>query len=214
MKIFENNQNEFTTNKMFYISRILENNFSLKTKMLRLQSACPRIKSIPNGENELIKMIFENMGSEIYFPRKGDNSERFDSIIQFDGYKAVAEIEIPSTEILDAPRNLLDDYAVLYSRNGEHKTKIIPLVICWKLPNKRTDYWNVISDIENILKIRIKTISVLALAFYYWTGNKLDLTDDEFYLCYNNTSMKKTIDLLKQNCLSPDSFPGFFTPLK
>ncbi|EGY0184278.1 hypothetical protein JHM22_001165, partial [Listeria monocytogenes] len=75
----------------------------------------------------------------MYFPRKGDNSERFDAILSNEEIRAVVEIEIPSTAILDAPRNLLDDYAVIKSRKTDLNSDIVPLVICWDLPNKRTD---------------------------------------------------------------------------
>lgn len=126
----------------------------------------------------------------------------------------VTEVEIPSTEILDAPRNLLDDYAVVHCRKSEDEENIIPLVVCWDLPNHRTNYWNVVSDINNILGIKIKTISILALALYYWTGTPLDFSNDDFFLNHDETTMISARELLKKNGMSIDEFPGYYTPYK
>ncbi|HHQ0057993.1 TPA: hypothetical protein ACSK23_002482, partial [Listeria monocytogenes] len=118
------------------------------------------------------------------------------------------------TAILDAPRNLLDDYAVIKSRKTDLNSDIVPLVICWDLPNKRTDYWNVIFDINSILKIKIKTISILALAVFYWTNTALDLKNNDFYLDSTDSSMNSVIALLQKLGVSPDKFPGYFSPFK
>lgn len=182
--------------------------------MLNLNNSFSELKLLPNGNNELIKRLFEELGYSVYFPRKGDNSERFDALISNEEIKTVVEIEIPSTAILDAPRNLLDDYAVIKNRKSNFNNDIVPLVICWDLPNKRTDYWNVIFDINNILKVRIKTISILALATHYWTDTPLDLKNDDYYLDSTNSSMNTVKELLRNRGISPDSFSGYFSPFK
>lgn len=214
MKIFETLQNNNQTINSSPIKNILDNNLPLDKKLENLRDSISIVKLTPNGENELLELLFSGLGGEIYFPRKGDNSERFDAIISFEDYKIVTEVEIPSTAILDAPRNLLDDYAVIHSRKGEDTNNIIPLVICWDLPNKRTDYWNVVADINNILNIKIKTVSILALAFYYWTNLPLNLVDDTFYLDHSNPVMHSTNELMKKQGLSADNYPGYFTPYK
>nr|DAE58939.1 MAG TPA: hypothetical protein [Caudoviricetes sp.] len=182
--------------------------------MNQLINSIQIVKLCPNGENELIRILFEGLGKKVYFPRKGDNSERFDAIVDFDNYKSVVEIEIPSTEILDAPRNLLDDYAVQKQRKKEKDKPIVPLVICWDLPNKRTDYWNVIKDINSILKIKIKTISILALALHYWTETPLDLESDDYYLEYSKCHMNSESEIFQKANISIEDYPGYFTPYK
>ena len=135
-------------------------------------------------------------------------------MIDLGTYKSVVEIEIPSTEILDAPRNLLDDYAVQKCRKLENDKQIVPLVICWDLPNKRTDYWNVITDVNAILGIKIKTISILALALHYWTETPLNLQNDDYYLEYANCSIISADEMLRKVNLSAEDYPGYFTPYK
>lgn len=213
MKIFDRIK-EDAQSDLSPIEAIINNNLELPEKLNNLREAISTVKLTPNGENELISLLFSKVNGEIYFPRKGDNSERFDVTITFPDYKIVSEVEIPSSAILDAPRNLLDDYAVMYTRRGETDITIVPLVICWDLPNKRTDYWNVITDINAILGVKIKTISILALALYYWTDSSIDFLNDDFYLDYSNSTLDKAIELLQKNGLNERDYPGYFKPFK
>lgn len=214
MRIFESIQDSAQAANVSEIELIVNNDLSLTDKLEKLRKSISTVKLALNGENELINLLFTGLGGDVYFPRKGDNSERFDATITFPEYKVVTEIEIPSTEILDAPRNLLDDYAVVHCRKGEDVNKIVPLVVCWDLPNHRTDYWNVITDVYNILGIKIKTISILALALYYWTGTPLDLCNDDFFLNYDNSKMYSTEGILQKYNMSIEDFPGYFSPFK
>lgn len=196
------------------IYNLVNNDLPLKEKMIQLRDAVSTVKLTPNGENELVEALFRGIGTDVYFPRKGDNSERFDALIDFNDYKSVIEVEIPSTEILDAPRNLLDDYAVLKNRKKEDNEEIIPVVLCWDLPNKRTDYWNVVTDVNKILGIKIKTISILALALHYWTNTPINFRTDEYFLEYANCTMSNAGSMLNKSGLSISDFPGYFSPFK
>lgn len=212
-KIFEQIQAVESKNQLSAIDFLVNNSLPLENKLSQLRDSLDTVKLTPNGENELIERLFIGLSNEkVYFPRKGDNSERFDALISFPSHKAVAEIEIPSSAILNAPRNLLDDYAVL--KNRKEEKKIIPITICWDLPNKRTDYWNVISDVNKILDIKIKTISILALALHYWLEIPLDFTNDNYYLSYENSDMKYTEKLLQDNNINSVEFAGYFSPYK
>jgi len=214
LKIFKSKREAFDSENFSSVKSLVNNNLPLSEKMILLRDSIATVKLSPNGVNELLQLLFSNSGGNIYFPRKGDNSERFDAIIEFDQYIVVAEVEIPSTEILDAPRNLLDDYAVLKSRKGVVKKEIIPVVICWDLPNKRTDYWNVVTDINSVLSIKIKTISILALALYHWTKTPIRFNGDDFYLEHNNSTMFAVDGLLNTHGMKIDDFPGYFKPYK
>lgn len=214
MKIYRSKKVGEEKNPISEIEKLVINELSLKDKMEQLINSIQIVKLCPNGENELIRILFEGLGEKVYFPRKGDNSERFDAIVDFGEYKSVIEIEIPSTEILDAPRNLLDDYAVQKQRKNETDKPIIPLVICWDLPNKRTDYWNVIKDINSILKIKVKTISILALALHYWTKTPLNLQNDDYYLEYSKCYMNSESEIFKKTNISVEDYPGYFIPFK
>lgn len=214
MKIYKQVESNESLKKVSEIYELINNDLSLENKMRQLKDSVSKIKLNANGEKELIEILMQGLGAKVYFPRKGDNSERFDAILAFEKYKAVVEIEIPSTEILDAPRNLLDDYAVLKCRKNKGIVDIVPVVICWDLPNKRTDYWNVVTDINGILGIKIKTISILALALHYWTNTPVNFQNDDYYLEYANYSMNNIDKMFKKAKLKKDDYPGYFSPFK
>lgn len=214
MKIYRSRNGDSKEKSASQIEKLIKNNLPIKEKMDNLRNSIQVVKLSPNGENKLIRILLEGMGAKVYFPRKGDNSERFDAAIDFEDYKSVVEIEIPSTEILGAPRNLLDDYAVQKCRKQENDKHVVPLVICWNLPNKRTDYWNVITDVNSILGIKIKTISILALALHYWTETPLNLQNGDYYLEYANCSIVNADKMFRKANLSAEYYRGYFTPYK
>lgn len=213
IKIYKPTYNKLNNESKDLITKLLENRLPINHKLDGLINSYSKIKQTLNAENELIEKLILALGGKIRFPRVGDNNERFDAFIEFEDYYSIVEIEIPSTTILDAPRNLLDDYAVAVSRNKLDSKPIVPLVICWDLPNKRTDYWNVVYDINQILGLKIKTISIPALALHYWSNTPLDLQYD-YYLDINNQTMDKSIDILKNLNFSTDIGIGYFEPIK
>ena len=123
-------------------------------------------------------------------------------------------MEIPSTAILDAPRNQLDNIAVLNNRRAKDLTKLTPLVICWDLPNRRSDYWNVINDIFKITNIKIRTISLLSLTLIYWLNLPDNLNNDAFYLSNQQNEVSNLINILIEKKKSQNKFIGFFSPNK
>ena len=160
-------------------------------------------------------MLGDKLKIEAHFPRKGDVNERFDVLfVTENDYKIVAEIEIPSTAILDAPRNLLDDIAVMTNRYENDIAVLEPLVICWDLPNNRTDYWNVVEDINNILKIKIKTCTILGLAILAWTNNTFDLKSDKYYLSSGKNTLEETVEILTKNGIDASKYRGLLYPIK
>lgn len=210
MKIYKSldNANE---NGPSLVSTLLENKLSLEEKLDQIIKSYDDIMLTPNAQHELITKICDTNQLKVCFSRKGDNNERFDALfLSTDTF--VVEIEMSSIGILDAPRDLLDDYAVLKSR-GRSKGSIIPVVLCWNLPNKRTDYWNVIKDIKAVTQLRIRTISVPALCVLYWCQQDFgDFSD--FYLDVDNMRMEKVIKLLREHGIDEHKYAGYFFPYK
>lgn len=199
-----------------YIFELVDNDFELSQKMDLLVSSYQRLKLDPSGFRLLIKALCDKLGLQTHFPRKGDVNERFDVLISNanNGHKIVSEVEIPSTAILDAPRNLLDDMAVLASRREINVNDLTPLVMCWDFPNNRTDYWNVVNDIKNILNIEIKTCSILSLAVLAWTENIFDAKSDTYFLHTSKNTLQNILDILKANEIDEKLYNGFFYPVK
>lgn len=214
MKIY-NSKVEDKERKQDFIDEILHNDLSYVDKMEKLIKSYKAIKLMNNGFEELIIRILSRFGYSTHLPRKGDVYERFDMFSEHsDGHKIIIEIEIPSVAILDAPRNQLDNIAVFTSRRGYDINDLIPVVICWDLPNKRSDYWNVIDDISKITNIKIKSLSLISLALLYWTNNDLDIKSDYFYISNKQSELEYMLDILTQENIDQELFSGFFSPFK
>lgn len=213
MKIFKPINESKTEVTKDLADELLNNRLSVKDKYMNLIRSYENIGGNPGTDLRLIEQLIGKFGGNIRYPRVGDNNERFDAFIEFNECYCVVEIEIPSIAILDAPRNLLDDYAVAYSRNQIKEKPIVPLVICWDLPNKRSDYWNVINDINKIVNLKIKTISIPALALHYWSNKSLDLVND-YYLDCDHQIMRAAYEMMEDHMIPKENALGYLEPMK
>lgn len=173
-----------------------------------------KYKTINNYSiNLLSRNVLIQDGIKAGITRTGENSIRMDGIIQYGNNLGVLEIEF-GQDALDVPRNLLDDIAVLCSRYKIKKENITGLNICLSLPNKRTDYWNVISDINKVLNIKLKTMTIGSLVYLMWNNKKINL-NDLAYLDNSNTNIKKKIeDIMNQNIKFNDDYNSIFNTKK
>ena len=163
--------------------------------------------------NLLVRNLLNEIGLNARTRRRGDTNMRIDAV----GFSRrerpfVAEIET-GVSVLESPRALLEDVAVLHSRYGYAVDGIDPISIILAFPNVRSEYYQVISDIEKVLGLRCRTITVGALVALRWNCVKLDgFTGDAF------TVGEGVIDLA--DCLGIDEamgaepYPGAFSPVK
>ena len=104
--------------------------------------------------------------------RTGDTNIRMDVLASKGKILCTAEVEF-SENLIDAPRCVLDNLAVLISRYGYTRSLLRGAVLALLLPNQRSDYWQVISDIEQALNIHIYTLSLGALLLLLWNRAEL-----------------------------------------
>lgn len=148
--------------------------------------------------NLLSRNLLIECGIKTAITRTGDNNLRMDGVIQSNDELGVLEVEF-GQDILSSPRNLLDDIAVMCSRYGFKKENITALSICLSLPNNRTDYWNVIKDIKDILDIEIKTISIGSLVYIMWNEKKINLKDLPYLDSTDNSLIEKIEKIVNKN---------------
>lgn len=114
---------------------------------------------------------------------------RMDGFYQTVDQYGVVEIET-GLDMLDVSRALLDDIAVVDARYGIKKENIHPLAICLGLPNKRTDYWQVVKDILKVTNVQINTVTFGMLLIFLWDLRELN-DYDIFYIDVDNSSLRK-----------------------
>jgi hypothetical protein len=159
-----------------------------------------------------VRNLLNEVGLNARTRRRGDTNVRIDAVgFSRQGGPFVAEIET-GANVLDSPRTLLEDVAVLHSRYGYSVDEIDPISIILSFPNVRSEYYQVIRDIEQVTGLRCRTITVGALIALLWNCAKLDCFDGDAF-----TVGEGTIDLAeylstKGAVLEP--YPGAFTPAK
>ncbi len=161
----------------------------------------------------LVRNLLNEVGLNARTRRRGDTNMRIDAV----GFSRsqrpfVAEIET-AVGVLESPRALLEDVAVLHARYGYAVDGIDPISIILSFPNVRSEYYQVIRDIEKVLGLRCRTITVGALVALLWNCATLDGFEGDAFAVGDGA-----IDLA--DCLSVDDakliepYPGAFKPAK
>lgn len=156
---------------------------------------CDAIKRMSQEEqNILARNLLIKLGNHATLARQGNVYMRMDGFYSNKKQFGVIEIET-GTDMLDVSRALLDDVAVVNVRYGVDKVENHPLAIVLSLPNKRTDYWQVLKDIRDVIDVPIRTITFGALLILLW-NNKEVCDFDQFYIDIDNSTIRAAVSSL------------------
>lgn len=140
--------------------------------------------------------LFIAMGQGASMRRKGNNHMRMDLLLGTPGVeRGVVEVEFGQQAALDAPRDVLDALAVLQSRYGWPLDTIVPLVVTDQLPNKRSDFWEILRDIRAVTGVRIGTVTTLALHMMLWARTQPQ-SYDLFHVHKGSDSYRTVLETL------------------
>lgn len=143
-------------------------------------------------QNILARNLLIAIGNKATLTRKGNVYTRMDGFIDTGKHFGVVEVET-GADMLDVSRAILDDVAVANVRYNVKPCDNHPLAIVLGLPNKRTDYWQVLKDIKNIIGLKISTITFGALLILMWNFVCID-DFDKFYIDVDSSSIRKEIE--------------------
>ncbi len=166
--------------------------------------------------NHLVRNLMLEVGIKALMRRRGDTNLRMDIVFeQSGGRSGTCEVELGG-EVLDAPRNLLDNVAVLVSRYKISKDSIIPLIVTLSLPNRRSEYWQVIKDIKQVLDLRINSLTIGMLVLLVW--NRIEISLDSQEILYADSDMYTLRDkferILGRELNITEGYPGFMESQK
>lgn len=163
--------------------------------------------------NLLVRNLLNEVGMNARTRRRGDTNIRIDAVgFSRQGKPFVAEIELGQA-VLESPRALLEDVAVLHARYGYEVRGIDPISIILSFPNVRSDYYQVIRDIEKVLDVRCRTVTIGALVALLWNRAKLDGFDREaFSVGAGTIDLTDSLGLDRAHVVEP--YPGAFKPAK
>lgn len=132
--------------------------------------------------SRFIRNLMIECGIECRIRRRGDTNVRMDGVLATtDGRLGVLEIEL-GNDVLESPRALLEDVAVLHGRYGIEVGDIDPVSVITGLPNVRSEYYQVISDIEKVRGLRCRTVTVGALLAVMWIFERIDRFNGDLFV--------------------------------
>jgi Fe-S-cluster-containing hydrogenase component 2 len=137
-----------------------------------------------NAFNVLVRNYFFSLGMPAKVGVVGDTSSRVDMVFSSDGGAGIAELE-PGEDLLDAIRRLLADTAIAISRAGARRNEILAVIVSGRLPNARSGYYELITDVEGILALRIHTLPLAVLMLANDAGMRIGRSDLNHYFVVN-----------------------------
>jgi len=161
--------------------------------------------------NLFVRNLMHEAGMNARVRRRGDTNMRIDAVgFTRSERPLVAEIELVGGE-LESPRALLEDVAILNARYGFAVQDIDAVSIIMTFPNVRSEYYQVIRDIEAVLGIRCRTLTIGALLAIVWTGRTIEgFEGTAFAITANGIDL---FDSLKIPGLE-EPYPGALKPAK
>lgn len=156
----------------------------------KFKSVVTKKKHSAQFPNHLVRNLMLAVGLKALMSRRGDAYLRMDIVFEQNGRAGTCEVELGG-EFLDAPRNLLDSVAVLVSRDKIGKNNIVPLVVTLSLPRQRSEYWQVIKDIKQVLNLRINSLTIGMLVLLVWNGIRISLDSQEILYADSDTATLK-----------------------
>ncbi len=114
------------------------------------------------------------LGARAAISSVGDTNLRIDMWWDASGILYVTEVDFDLVSLIDSPRNLLDDVAVCVSRHGVEREAITAAVINVEFPNKRSDYYHLVEDIQLVAGVTIITLPLAALLVSLWSFKRIE----------------------------------------
>jgi len=163
----------------------------------------------------LTRNMFAACGVSASMRRKGDTNIRMDGLLHLSGDQiGVVELET-SAAVLESPRALIEDVAVLNNRFNVPIENIVPVSIVGTLPNERAEYYRVIDDIEKVLNIRCRTLTLGALCMLmWWFESPKNLEYNMFVTRAGATDLYQSLKQIISDLPNAEPYPGAYRPPK
>ena len=169
-----------------------------------------------NVATRFIRNLLIQCGVQCRTRRPGDTNVRMDGVLATaDGGLGVLEIEF-GNGVLESPRALLEDLAVLRGRYGIESDIITPVSVVAELPSTRSEYFQVINDIEKVLSFCCRTVTVGALLAIIWNFQRIEgFSENLFTTSPNDTDLLPAMQLnLSELIPACEPYPGAYRPSK
>lgn len=166
--------------------------------------------------SQFVRNLLIQCGMACRVRRRGDTNIRMDGVLAL-GEERMGVLEVErGTGVLESPRALLEDVAVLHGRYAIPVDGIDPVSVLLSLPNQRSEYFQVIKDIEDVLGIRCRTLTVGTLVVIVWNFLRIEgFFGTLFATKPESTDLWKGMrDHISDTILETEPYDGAYRPLK
>ena len=150
----------------------------------RLDGLTGIIAALPHSEAAaFVRNVLATCGVRTSMRRVGDQNVRMDGVFEMSsGDIGPLEVEL-GTDALESLRRLLEDIAVLHRRYGITLSDVKPLNLILDLPSTRSEYYQLVTDIEKVTGVRCHTVTLGVLISLMWQFETIsDLGDGLFFV--------------------------------
>jgi hypothetical protein len=167
------------------------------------------------AQTRLVRNLFNQLGWCCQTRRRGDTNVRMDGILVTpDNRIGVVEIEF-SDSLLESPRALLEDVAVLHNRHSIEQEWIIPISVVARLPNARAEYYEVTDDVAAVVGHTIRTFTVGSLLLFVWHFRDLGVSSNiTFTTSSNGANLYPAIQHCAPEIPDLEPYPGSLRTIK
>jgi len=170
---------------------------NVEQKTMELISTIHESKKANVVTNNLIKSSFMSLGFKVVKPRVGDVNLRMDLIIDTD--QKLYLVEIDGLGCPDTVRDVIDDVAIFCDKYDRELGSLAGVSCLLEFPNKRSEYYELISDVESVLKFSIYSLSLGVILAALFSRKSLNI--DVFGINEKQTSCRPALDaILGSNC--------------
>jgi Fe-S-cluster-containing hydrogenase component 2 len=134
--------------------------------------------TVMDQELVLVRNYMIALGINNKIAAKGNNDQRIDFIGILGSSILPGESELNGSDILGLSRRILEGIAIVHSRHNVAKEDMMPLMFIHNFPSKRSDFYEVITDIFSVTNMKIRTLPIHFL--YLLNLFRIKLTFDDF----------------------------------
>lgn len=173
------------------ISYKYDKSINIEKKLKRLSVAIIENKK-PDSLiiNNLFKSLFMALGFKVAKPRVGDVNLRMDLIV--DTKEKLYLVEVDNLGSPETIRDIIDDVAIFSDKYNKDLSSLAGVACIIEFPNKRSEYYELISDVENVLGFNIYSLSLGVLLLSLFSRKEINI--ERFHINEKQTSSRSMLD--------------------
>lgn len=121
------------------------------------------LEAMPNAQRRLlVRNLLRGLGAAAHASVRGDTSERTEITAADEGTVVLAEVA-READLLEGVRRVMTAVAIAHARRGVPTSQLSPAVFMLRMPNQRTDGYELVRDLNTVLGLEVAILPIAAL---------------------------------------------------